>query len=484
MQSNRVDAWCAAHGMEVVGTAIDVDVSGAVSPFDRESLGAWLTDSPPKPYDFIVSFHLSRVSRSALDTMNLVRWLDRRGRNLATVDDGLNTSTTFGKTVITIIAALAEAELEATSIRLLENKDVKRKKGFVVQGSGGWGYSSVEQVIDGVTGMRLVQNPKTSVHVEEAITRVTKHEHVSRICEDFTRRGIALPSDGWKPRKRESIGTVWHSSTLTRALRSWTLCGYQVHSTVDDKGRRVPYIVRDERGNPVMVTDDPIITRVKFDRLQKALDKAGTPHSKRRQGSALSGVVGCSVCGRMRVTANTGKRRSLKCTTPGCTGGSILERVVWDRLVEEIRGWYPDDVEMYEMVSVASRQESADRVQALEARETELKESMRLNAMDRSRWESDGLGDVYQQIQAEHREALAAVRAELAEVGTAPVDEFAKEMLGVTLYGEIERLRTEGVATVDAEFLLSFAAGLSVSVGPALPRGEDPGRRVDVVASV
>lgn len=480
MQSQRIEGWCVSQGMQVVGTAMDLDVSGAVSPFDRDSLGPWLTDRPPAGYDFIVAYHLSRVSRSALDTMNLVRWLGKRGRNLATVDDGLNTSTTFGKTVITIIAALAEAELEATAIRLLENKDVKRKKGFVVQGSGGWGYSLIEETVAGVAGKRLVQNPATAPLVIEAVDRVIRKQPVSAVCDDFTRRGVPLPSSNWKPRKRAEIGKVWHPSTLTRALRSWTLCGYQVHSTKDDRGRRIPYVVRDDKGMPVMVCDKPILSRARFDQLQEALDTAGKPHTKRRQGSPLAGVVECAVCGSPRVTANNGRKRSLKCTTPGCVGGSVLERVVWERIEEELKASQPDDVELYEMAATVSQRENEDQAHALVARETELKESMRLNALDRSRWESDGLGDVYQQIQAEQRVELATVRETLGKLGTTPADPFTKVMLGVTLYGEFERLRAGEDATVDIAFLLDFAAAWTVSVGPALERGQDPGGRVTI----
>ncbi|MBN3586079.1 recombinase family protein, partial [Algoriphagus aestuarii] len=88
-QRTAITRYCAALGYELVGEALDENVSGVVSPFKRPSLGRWLTNKPPRQYEVLVAFHMSRVSRSARDALELVEWLEAHGKTLVTVGDGV-----------------------------------------------------------------------------------------------------------------------------------------------------------------------------------------------------------------------------------------------------------------------------------------------------------------------------------------------------------------------------------------------------------
>jgi site-specific DNA recombinase len=44
-QRSSIEKYAGAYDHEIVGWAEDIDVSGAVSPFDRKDLGGWLTDA-------------------------------------------------------------------------------------------------------------------------------------------------------------------------------------------------------------------------------------------------------------------------------------------------------------------------------------------------------------------------------------------------------------------------------------------------------
>jgi site-specific DNA recombinase len=48
-QRQRIDWWTGGNAATPVDVAEDLDVSGSVSPFDRDQLGPWLTDRPPAP---------------------------------------------------------------------------------------------------------------------------------------------------------------------------------------------------------------------------------------------------------------------------------------------------------------------------------------------------------------------------------------------------------------------------------------------------
>jgi hypothetical protein len=63
--------WAVVRSHEVVGAAVDTDVSGAMSPFDRPGPGPWLSD-PERiaSFDGIADLHdLAPVGRPVIVTV-------------------------------------------------------------------------------------------------------------------------------------------------------------------------------------------------------------------------------------------------------------------------------------------------------------------------------------------------------------------------------------------------------------------------------
>lgn len=139
-QCDHCDRWANAHGATKVGQAVDLGVSGALSPFDRPELGPWLTDNPPKPWTVLVAWRLDRVGRNALDTLVLLQWLEARGKRLVTVADNLDSSGPYAKAFITLAAVFAEM---ARTASLEMSADARAKlvsEGKWVGGSLNHGY--------------------------------------------------------------------------------------------------------------------------------------------------------------------------------------------------------------------------------------------------------------------------------------------------------------------------------------------------------
>ena len=61
-------------------------MSGAVSPFNRPGLGPWLKDDRLDTWDAICVAKLDRLTRSLFDFVNLVSWLEARGKTLICLD--------------------------------------------------------------------------------------------------------------------------------------------------------------------------------------------------------------------------------------------------------------------------------------------------------------------------------------------------------------------------------------------------------------
>src|SRR5690606_19202534 len=112
-QGEAIRKWVDLHSAELAAIAQDVDVSGAVSPFERDGLGLWLTDGRAHEWDTLVAWRLDRISRNARDTLELLEWCQKRGKRIVTISDGIDSGSGAGKLYLQITAALAEAERDA-----------------------------------------------------------------------------------------------------------------------------------------------------------------------------------------------------------------------------------------------------------------------------------------------------------------------------------------------------------------------------------
>lgn len=139
-QREHVDKWTRIHDGEVVGQAVDLGVSGGLSPFERPDLSQWISDRPPEPWDVLVAWRLDRVSRDALDTPLLLKWFESRGKRLVTVADNLDSSGPYAKAFITLAAVFAELA-RTTSLEMSADARAKlRADGKWVGGNIARGY--------------------------------------------------------------------------------------------------------------------------------------------------------------------------------------------------------------------------------------------------------------------------------------------------------------------------------------------------------
>ncbi|MBN3459219.1 recombinase family protein [Mycobacterium sp. DSM 3803] len=115
-QRERISWWASGNDATVTYVSEDLDTSGAVDPFKRESLGKWLTDTPPEPWDVLVAWKLDRISRSSMDTETLLRWCLERGKRIVCVDDGIDTDTQMGQVWVKL-ASIGQARWRGVGVR-------------------------------------------------------------------------------------------------------------------------------------------------------------------------------------------------------------------------------------------------------------------------------------------------------------------------------------------------------------------------------
>lgn len=80
--------------------------------------------------DVIIIKKLDRLGRDTADMIGLIKEFDTAGVKVRFLDDGISTEGTMGKMVITILAAVAQAERERIMERTNEGREAAKTKGI------------------------------------------------------------------------------------------------------------------------------------------------------------------------------------------------------------------------------------------------------------------------------------------------------------------------------------------------------------------
>ncbi|MEU1526927.1 recombinase family protein [Nocardia rhamnosiphila] len=445
-QREAIDAWARMHGATVIGWAVDLGVSGGTDPFKTPELGAWLKPERLHEWDVLVGYRLDRVSRRLIPLSSLIEFLRERGKSLASTSESIDLSTWAGRLVATVLAIVAEGELEAATERNLGSQQKTRKLGRLHSGVVPYGYQRV-RLAEGETvygaakaetaGWYAVIDPDQAEVVRQQMVKpLLAHRSANAIAADLNMAGVPTKFTN-RTRKGEAHSGAWDSTVVRRVLKSPTLLGYGMH-----KGE----IVTDDDGVPIQRAE-PILTREEFDRVQAELGTRSirqTPADK--STNLLTGLAFCLVC-KGPLYRQIYRKRGItyyRCPaahngTPKCTYRNIraetLTGLLGETFLEEVgdvqrqdRVFVPasDHAEALERVRVAlatarrenelglyegSQDEYIDRVQRLVTRKRDL-ETL---PAEPARFEYRDLGETY--AEAWHRMNTEERRALLLDSG-------------------------------------------------------------------
>lgn len=259
-QREIITGWAKSNDHEIVGWAEDLDVSGSVDPFQAPALGRWL--ERPDDWDILCAWKLDRLGRRAIQLNKLFGWTLENRKTLVCVSDNIDLSTWVGRLVASVIAGVAEGELEAISER---NRASRRK----LLESGRWTGGGVPYGLTPVPaesgGWTLDIDQEQAAVIRRMVSEVVAGSSIEAVSEHCGK----------------------HPSTAWAMLRSRHLIGHATY------GRRT---VRDRDGNPVL-SSPPILSIAEWDRLQSALDSRSKNGGRTRATSPMNGVVTCYVCG-------------------------------------------------------------------------------------------------------------------------------------------------------------------------------------------
>jgi site-specific DNA recombinase len=312
-QRELIEQWASANDHQIVGWAEDLDISGSVDPFETPALGDWLNNRTEQ-FDVLVGWKLDRFARRSIPMHRLFGWCQDHDKTLVCVSDNIDLSTWVGRLVASVIAGVAEGELEAIRERTKASQKKLREVGRWGGGKPVYGYQAVPRT-DGA-GWELQPDPKTSKVLIRIIEKVLAGQSTQSIATQLTEAGELTPADHIRYRAgKPTKDGAWSTNTVRTLLRSKTLLGHSTHNG---------NTVRDSEGQPVMI-GPAIVTPEQFNAVQAALDGSSNKVTQRSAGaSPLLGILVCGVegCDRlMHLRQDHNKARGKTYRYYQCLGG-------------------------------------------------------------------------------------------------------------------------------------------------------------------
>ncbi|MGW7664470.1 recombinase family protein [Streptomyces sp. NPDC054756] len=284
------------EGVKVVGVARDLGVSATKkAPWERKELGDWLNNRIPE-FDLILFWKLDRFIRRISDLHEVIKWCEKFGKNLISLNDTLDLSSAMTQAMVTFVAAVAEIEAANTKTRVSSHWEYTKQQDQWRIGKPSYGYKTA-RVGD---KLRLAQDPKQARAVRYMYQAAMRGVPANRIAKVLDRAKVPTYSN----RK-------WNNQQVLRILRNPAVKGVRTEGgTKATTYKSKP--VLDKQGQEIRVTDDPILTDKEFESVQAALatrSKKRRHHEKNRRPTRFLGVLKHE-CGRNLNETNNYKELS------------------------------------------------------------------------------------------------------------------------------------------------------------------------------
>lgn len=197
-QEAKVRAWSDLNAADDVVIFRDEGISGSRSD-NRPGLAAAM-DAIGRG-DALVTYSLSRLSRSTRDTLELADALAKKDADLVSLSEKVDTTTAAGKMVFRMLAVLSEFERDQVSDRTRMALAHKRANGEKTGGSIPFGYA--------VEKDRLVADAEEQQAVRMVLDLHKKGLSLRKIGRALERAGIA----------RKQGGRTWDATAVRRIIR-------------------------------------------------------------------------------------------------------------------------------------------------------------------------------------------------------------------------------------------------------------------------
>lgn len=259
MQKERLISFCKAKGWLVVGVYVDPGFSG--SSLDRPGMQGLIEAVNEKKGDVVLVYKLDRLSRSQRDVLYVLEDIfEPKGVAFVSMQESFDTSTVYGKAMLSILSAFAQMEREVITERTMMGRQGRAEKGYFHGGGTdpiGYDY------IDG----ELVVNKEEARQVQAVY---------NLFASGYSVTVISRMMDGY----RTKHGDWSHTSTVGNVLDNPLYAGTVHFDGVTGRGRHTA------------IVDNETERRVKARRARlKRAEASGD------SAFLLTGMIYCASCG-------------------------------------------------------------------------------------------------------------------------------------------------------------------------------------------
>lgn len=292
-QKNGLKRFAEREEMQIVGIYEDAGKSGK-SIEGRPAFKQMLSDiKRGLEIDYILVYKLSRFGRNAADILNSLEFIQSYGINLICIEEGIDSSQTSGKLLISVLSAVAEIERENIIEQTMNGRREKARQGGWNGGFAPYGYS-------------LKDNHLLIEETEASAIRIIYEKYAN---SNLGLNGIAkyLNLQGIKkiPRQNGKLEN-WSGHFVRQILDNPVYCGKIAY------GRRTKEKVKGSKNDYRQVhTDDYILEEGQHESIvsEELWNKVRTKRS-------ATGIKQASKIGRDRAHLLTGVLKCPKCGSP------------------------------------------------------------------------------------------------------------------------------------------------------------------------
>lgn len=276
-QRERLDAYCRAMGWPKPKVYSDDGYSAGTTK--RPFLEKLFKDIGNGDIDILLTTKLDRLTRSLLDLLQLIKFMDKYKCSYVSATENFDTTTAAGRMVLQLLGVFAEFERGRTSERVQDNMNSLAKNTDLALSRPCFGYDVVNR--------RYEINQKEEELVKLMFDLAENGHGTRLIAKELNTKNVLTKQ-----------GKLWDSTNVRRILTNETISGTRItnkRKKVDGKTVMRPkeeWIIKKDN-HPAIIDFD------RFERIQGILDsrKRNKRHAE-SETYLLTGILKCGHCGR------------------------------------------------------------------------------------------------------------------------------------------------------------------------------------------
>jgi DNA invertase Pin-like site-specific DNA recombinase len=304
-QISYYSAYIQKHpGWEYAGVYADNGISGTGKK-NRPEFQRLLADCDAGRIDIVLTKSISRFARNTVDLLETVRHLRELGIAVQFEEQNINTLSSDGELILTILASVAQAESRSMSENQKWSIRKRFQQGIPSKRLNVFGYQ--------LDGDKSVINPDEAEAVRLIFQEYISGKSLKAIAQELTEMGV-------RPRKSDKFSITTVRKTLENpcytgdlVLQRYYKENYITHKKKENKGELPKYIITDDH--------EAIIDHETFAKAQQEMERRkglGGFATGTRTRSVFTGKIYCADYGKhftrsYNISTYGPPKRSWKC---------------------------------------------------------------------------------------------------------------------------------------------------------------------------